>query len=63
MGRPRKVQPETPLEETQIKVRPVFGRMHHLLLDIPIPFNSVTTFDVVDSWLQAQVDAGKLEIV
>lgn len=44
-----------------IKVQPVFGDMHHVILDKPI--KGITQFDEVDSWLQAQLDAGKLKEV
>lgn len=46
---------------TKIVVRPVYGAMVHQLtaqlIDRP------TEFDEVDFWLQAQLDAGKLEKV
>ena len=76
MARPKKVieaeqhdtlqeQPETqPESETQqplVKVRPVHGPMHHLILDKPIV--GVTLFEEMDNWLEVQIAAGKLEIV
>lgn len=44
-----------------IRVEPVYGEMVHVVLDKPI--RGITTFDEIDPWLQAQLDAGKLKKV
>ena len=44
----------------KITVTPVYGPMHHLLLDVRI--EGPTEFDEIDSFLQAQIDAGKLRL-
>jgi len=52
-----------PQEEvkSRVRVEPVRGEMHHLLLDKPI--RGITEFEGMDSWLVAQIQAGKLRVV
>lgn len=45
----------------QIYVETVYGPMHHLLKDFKI--EGTTPVDEIDTWLQAQIDAGKLKLV
>ena len=76
MARPKKLsevdQPETEQPDTLqqqaetrksgvVRVQPVYGPMHHLILDKPIV--GVTLFEEMDNWLEVQIAAGKLEIV
>lgn len=50
-----------PRQVKKILIKPVHGSMHHLIEDYPI----VALMEVpkIDGWLQAQIDAGKIEIV
>ena len=44
-----------------IRVQPVYGRMVHMHTAQEI--NGVTEVPEIDSWLQAQIDAGKIVVV
>ena len=50
-----------PKQPKKIIVRPVYGRMVHLLTNQEI--NGETEVPEIDGWLQAQIDAGKIVIV
>lgn len=45
----------------KILVNPVYGRMVHMHTAQEI--NGVTEVPEIDSWLQAQIDAGKIVVV
>lgn len=45
----------------KITVRPVYGRMVHLLTNQEI--NGETEVPEIDGWLQAQIDTGKIVVV
>lgn len=45
----------------KITVRPVYGRMVHMLTNQEI--NGETEVSEIDGWLQAQIDAGKIVVV
>lgn len=48
-------------QEKKFLVQPVHGRMVHVLTGFV--FEGVTEVPIVDSWLQAQIDAGKVKLV
>ena len=51
--------PEQPAKA--VKVAPVFGPMVHPHLNVDIKV--ATVFEAMDSWLECQIDAGKLTLV
>ncbi len=59
------VIPTAPPTKTKVKalprVRPVYGPMVNLLTDQRI--DGITEVPEIDGFLQAQIDAGKLELV
>lgn len=62
MARPKKDAEESQQQTPGlIRVIPVYGPMHHLILNKPIV--GETLFEGMDGWLQAQIDAGKLTLV
>lgn len=48
-------------EPKKIIVRPVYGRMVHVITNQEIV--DITEVPEIDSWLQAQIDAGKIVVV
>lgn len=52
---------ETKKQPKKIVIQPVHGPMHHLIKDYRI--DGLTQITEIDAWLQAQIDAGKIEIV
>lgn len=50
-----------PKQPKKITVRPVYGRMVHMLTNQEI--NGETEVPEIDGWLQAQIDAGKIVVV
>ena len=50
-----------PKQPKKITVRPVYGRMVHMLTNQEI--NGETEVSEIDGWLQAQIDAGKIVVV
>lgn len=69
MARPRKTeQSDQSVDQVDdhsdvrgVTVKPVYGEMYHPFENVRI--GKATLFASVDSWLQSQIDAGKLEIV
>ena len=55
--KPAKVEPAK-VEPKKLTVTPVFGPMHHPYMKIQI--EGETFVPEIDSWLQSQIDAGKL---
>ena len=51
----------TPRQPKKITVRPVYGRMVHMLTAQEIVGD--TEVPEIDGWLQAQIDAGKIVVV
>ena len=51
----------TKSEPKKITVRPVYGRMVHMLTAQEIVGDTEVT--EIDGWLQAQIDAGKIVVV
>lgn len=58
---PTKTTPPTAKSKSLPKVRPVYGPMVNLLTDQRI--DGITEVPEIDGFLQAQLDAGKLELV
>ena len=50
-----------PKQPKKITVRPVYGRMVHMLTAQEIVGDTEVT--EIDGWLQAQIDAGKIVVV
>lgn len=48
-------------KQKKIVIQPVYGPMHHMIKDYPI--NGITEVLEIDSWLQAQIDAGKITVL
>ena len=58
MAEPKEAKKSAP---KKVSVVPVFGDMHHPYLDKVI--SGATEFDVLDNWLECQIEAGKLELI
>lgn len=54
-------EPAVEKQTEAIKVAPVFGPMVHPHLNVDIKV--ATVFEAMDSWLECQIDAGKLKLV
>ena len=54
-------KPEPKAELKKIIIRPVYGRMVHMLTAQEIVGD--TEVPEIDGWLQAQIDAGKIVVV
>lgn len=52
---------QEPKQPKKITVRPVYGRMVHMLTAQEIVGD--TEVPEIDGWLQAQIDAGKIVVV
>mgnify|MGYP001769446800 CR=1 FL=1 len=59
--KPQAKTPKAKAEPKKITVRPVYGRMVHMLTSQEL--DGVTEVHEIDGWLQAQIDAGKIVIV
>ncbi len=58
---PKEPKQRQPKQPKKITVRPVYGRMVHMLTAQEIVGD--TEVPEIDGWLQAQIDAGKIVVV
>lgn len=57
------VEVKAPAAGSKIRVRAVYGTMIHPFVPTDIRTDSISEFEQVDSWLQSQIDAGKVVVV